>query len=375
MRYRAPEGTAFEGLDLRGGRQFVPVGGGALRQLDGGYIGYRLPEGFSLSGFGGAVSGTRFIYQQWPVNQDDLTYGPNWTAGGRAGWAYSDLVQLGLGYRHERLAGRMAFSEINWDTAMRPWSWAELLVDGVFDFNSGRLKQTRASLRGEVLPDLDAGVAYRYMAPDLFIARSSIFAIFSNELLQDFYGELEWAATRWLTLYGEVGGFIWGESCPDDDPTGICDDGKVLPKAMIRADVRYGFQGRHRASFEFERNGANDGGFWRWRGATRVALCDTLSAIVDTDFVLLDSRDDSVNFSIANQREQFAFTGGGFLSYDFHPNMSLLAGGSGMVSPLYDHAGTFTVRWNWTIDGKPSTASSATVAVARSSGGSGRGAL
>ena len=349
--YRAPEETLLEGLVLRGGRQFVAVGPSMYDQFDGGYASYRLPVGFDLSAFGGVVTGVRFVQQPWPIDEDDATFGPNWTAGGRLGYSFQDWVRVGVGYRQKRYAGRMAFNEIAWDLISQPLGELELLTDGVTELTAGRLKEARVSARYQINREINTGLGYRYTAPDLFVPRSSIFAVFSNEERQEILAEAVWSPLRWLTLQGEAGGLIFAGNCAAEGRADeICDGLTALPAARIRADLRYGPDKQHRGVFVFERNGARDGGFWRWRLATTLKLRYQASLVFDLDAVLLDDR--SAAFTPATDRTDFAFSGSGYLARQVTDSVHIMVGGQGYLSPLYSHSGTFTVRLNWLMDGQ-----------------------
>jgi hypothetical protein len=352
-RYHAPENSRFEGLELLVGRQFVPVGPSMLEQLDGATVRYRLPFGISATAFGGAVSGIRFVRQPWPVNQDDLEYGGNWTAGGRLGYSLGEHLTVGAGYRIKQYDGHTAFNELNWDFLAAPFSWLELFGDGVVELTVERLKQARVASRLQLTRALAATLGYRYSSPDLFIPRTSIFSVFSDELLQEAFVEGDWRASRALSMRGELAGVLYGETCS----TGVladetCDDAELQLRALGRADLRFGFAGRHRLTAEIERRGAPDGGYWRWRVANSLRATERLSLIVDLDWVYFDEPNEDF-FARADDPHRWGLAGSGYLGWQMNEQLSLLAGGRVWTSQLFDSAGSVMVRLSWTLDRMP----------------------
>jgi hypothetical protein len=350
LEYRAPIKTRFEGLRLRLGRQFVFAMPSTVEQLDGAMVGYRHPGGFDLQAFGGALTGIRFLRQPWPVVDDQDEYGPNWVAGGRVGYRYLDLAALGVSYGQKRYDGRPAFNELGWDALLGLHERISLFGAGSVELTAERLKTVRVGLRAELLHHLEASAGYRFASPDLYIPRTSIFAVFSDEVHQEAFVEAYWRVRRWLALTAEVAGRFYGESCTDSAMLGTsaCHDEQTA-NGSLRADLRLGPQGVHRMTFEFERVGAPEGGYTRWRGATRLALPGALSAVVDLDLTRLDKpTEDAV---IAREGDHlWAFSAAGYLGRSFLDAVRLLAGGRAMVSPLLSHAVAFLVRVEWVFD-------------------------
>lgn len=353
LHYRAPERHALNGLDLKLGRQFVSVGPSLLEQLDGAYVTYRLPKGFTLGAFAGSVAGVRFLRQPWPTADGGLEYGGNWTAGGRLGYELHDRLWLGAGYRLKQYDGETAFNELNWDLVTTPTTWLELLSDGVAELTAQRLKAARAAFRLLLRANLDAGGGYRYVSPDLFIPRTSIFAVFSDETFQEGFVDVDWRSARWLSLRAEAAGMVYGKTCLSGSLGAEgqrCDDSDVHLRGLASANARFGFGGRHRATLELERRGAPDGGYWRARLATSLRALERLSVVVDVDGVLFDRPSEVTYYEPSRDRHRWGLSGSGYLVWRLRHDLDLLAGGQGWTSPIFDAAGAVTVRLNWILD-------------------------
>jgi hypothetical protein len=350
LAWRAPRKHLLEGLSVQLGRHFVAAGPSALDQVDGLSLSYHLPRGFDLALFGGLSTGTRFFNQPWPFSHSDERLTSNWVIGGRLGYSFRDYFTTGLSYRMKYYAGELAHNEIGWDASITPINRLALVTEGVFELTAERLKEIKAEARVEVMRGLDLAAGYRYVSPDLYIPRTSIFAVFGNELHQLIYSEVVWSGWRWLRLSLELGGAFYAQACTSRP--GDCEEGSAELSALVRGDVKLDPLGRYRLIAEAERKGTPEGGFSRIRLGTRLNVWRTLSVIADLDLVLLDK---ALNPTvvITEDPSRVSFTGSAYLSYAFNPNLSLLAGGSGAVTPVYKNAGSFMVRLFWAYDGKP----------------------
>ena len=358
LEYAAPEESTLAGLQIRLGRQFVSAGPSVLEQLDGARVSYLLPMGLQLAAFGGVPTGIRFVRQPWIMGVHGDQYGDNWVVGGRLGYRLGDKLGVGASYRHKRHRGLVAHHEVGWDLTAAPLSWLELLCDGAVELTVERLKQLRAAVLLHPTRDLDLEAGYRLVSPDLYVPRSSIFAVFSDGVHQRAYVEGYWSRWRWLELSLEVGLRVYEEACSEVGGKTTCDEAAVVPGAALRAVLRMGPERLHRVVAEAQRVGTSDGGLTRFRVGSRMPLFSRLSLAVDLDVYLLDEirGEDNGNTS-------WSFAGSGYLSYELPRNFSIMAGGGGMVTPVFSNAASFLVRLNWFID-RPAPASK--VAVQRS---------
>ena len=361
LEYVAPHESALGGLRVRLGRQYVSAGPSILEQLDGGMVAYDLPQGLQVAAFGGAPTGIRFVHQPWIIGVHEDEYGSNWVVGGRLGYRFREVVSVGASYRHKRYRGLVGHHEIGWDLSAAPFSWLEVLADGVVELTVERFKEIRAGVVVRPMRELDLEAGYRFVSPDLYVPRSSIFAVFADDAHQQAYLEAHWARWRWLNLSAEVGTRFYSESCTNSSGTDLCDEATLTFNAALRGVLRLGPDGQHRGVVEAERIGTPEGGMTRFRAGVRMPLFAGISLAVDADAFLLDEEEDA---STTSASTNWSFVGSGYLSYSLPFNLSVLAGGQAMVTPIFSRAGSFMVRLSWLMDGP--ARSSSRVAVQRS---------
>ena len=348
LSYRAGAKSRLRGLELRLGRQFVAAGPSVLEQLDGAFVHYRSPFGLDLTTFGGVPTGVRFTRQAWPTGLDDYKTSGNWVAGGRIGYRVLDLANLGASYRHKRYDNELAFHELGWDAAIHPIRRAALIGNGTFELTAGRLKEARAMLRVDLHERVSAFGGYRFAEPDLFIPRTSIFAVFSDIKHQELFFETYWTPWRWLSLSAEIGSRLYGETCNND---GSCAQRQALPRGLLRADFRLGSERQYRISLLGEHVGAPDGGFTRGRIATYSQLWRKLSAVAEADLMYLEERQANAVFASTSESSRLALLGATYLTYALRDNLQLMAGGRLGVGPILKNEGSFLVRLIWEMDG------------------------
>jgi len=357
LEYRAPADSALAGLRATLGRQLVALGPSILEQLDGGTVAYRSSFGLDVAAFGGAVTGVRFVNQPWTINDDGTASGLGWVVGGRLGYRLRDLLRVGASYRHKRYEGQVAFNEVGWDLLVAPLDSLELLSSGAVELTSQRLKEARAGLRYRFLDELEAGAGYRFVSPDLYIPRSSIFAVFSDQEHQQAYLEGFWAPLRWLDLAAEVDLRLYGETCTRGAISGeACDDLELEVSGELTGTFRLGPRRQRKFVLEVERVGAPDGGYTRVRAGASSPLFWRLSAVADLDLYVLDAHDDGSG----HEHTSLGVYGRAYLSVSVLQGLSIMAGGGGMSSPQFTRAGSFMVRLRWDWETGGGGASSAT---------------
>lgn len=332
--YRVPgEGRLrfLEGLRVTAGRQFVSLGPTVLEQLDGGKLHYIHRSGLELGFFGGVPTGTHLAFQVWPVDDDSYDYGYNWLLGGRLG--YINLGRLGVGssFVHRRYDGQIADNDLGFDLSYSPFSLLDISGEGTLSLEAGRLKQIAARAALRPMRPLSVHLGYRYYSPDLWIPRISIFSVFSEETYQEAHLDARWSATRRLSFDASYGRRFYSQAGGSDEGAN---------RGALRAVYRLG-HGPGRAVGEVERLESPDNAANRARVALALPiylLRRTFRLIVDLDLMALDEEMNGA---------RLAASGGAFLEAPLVPGLTLLAGGSGGVSPLLKQAGSFVARLNW----------------------------
>lgn len=354
MQYIAPRKHMLEGLSLRLGRQFVASGPSAYDQIDGLWMQYKTPWRFSVAGHAGLNTGIRFLRQPWALNQNDLKYGGNFTAGGHVKVFPIQGVTLGASYRHLRYDNEVAFNELGWNAGTSLIPRVRMSTDGTFDLTAERIKELRAMASVNITRKITANGGYRYTQPDLFIPRTSIFAVFSNQDHQEAFMEAHYSPEHWLNFEFDGGLLFFGETCTSGTMGGgYCDDNEIEFRGEIRANMRFGAMYQHRVTLVGERYGAPDGGYTRGRIAERSQLSDKVSSTTSFDVFYLDNRDSNTGYVDISDKSQLSFTASLYVGYAALPNLTILAGGQGGVTPYLRNYAAFTVRLNWLIDSNP----------------------
>jgi hypothetical protein len=172
----------------------------------------------------------------------------------------------------------------------------------------------------------------------VWVPRTSIFAVFSEETFQEAALDGRWEATRVLTLDAGYGRRFYSAARDGRDGTAGAN------RASARATIRFGEQRAGRGLAEVERVEAPDNAFTRLRLATSVPLRlarRLVSCIVDLDLFVLDD---------ATRDTQVSFTGGAWVEVPLRPNVRVMAGGTASTTPLLQQAGTFLLRLTWDFE-------------------------
>ena len=180
-------------FEFRLGRQLMIGGAARVTQMDGLSLTGLAPYGFGLNVYGGAPVTQRF---------DDIHRGDA-MVGARAFWRYSMATELGLSIidvldnglaarRDAALDGRVAVARTLVLDAYALYSLIELR------FAEAQLAATWTPLR-----ELELSADAHHTAPDLFLPRTSIFAVFSNDTHDELGGTALIRPLRWLRIAGD----------------------------------------------------------------------------------------------------------------------------------------------------------------------------
>jgi hypothetical protein len=187
------EGALFDRrLQLRLGRQIVFTGGARAQPLDGGDAMVRLWRRVSLELWGGVPVTRRF-----GAHQGDAL------AGTRLSWRPTVDTELGASFVELVDGGRQARQDLGADARWRPLAWLTLTGYGLLSLLEARL------VEGDVAATLQPGRAlqlsldYRRTSPDLFLPRSSILSVFSQQTRDEAGGFVFWRPLLRLTVDGD----------------------------------------------------------------------------------------------------------------------------------------------------------------------------
>lgn len=179
-------------LSLRAGRQLVASGALRATQLDG-VTGRGLIGGaFGAEAWGGSPVVTRFE-----------TVGTNALAGGRVFWRKSFDAEIGASFVYALHRGDLARKDIALDGLYTPARNVTVSAVGQWSLADSRLEEARLAATWQPLQRLQLVVDAQRTAPDLFLDRTSIFAVFSEERRDEAGAEIVYRFFPALTLSGD----------------------------------------------------------------------------------------------------------------------------------------------------------------------------
>jgi hypothetical protein len=185
------------------GRTTVAAGNARMLQLDGGSVAFKLPAGFSLSGYGGAPVSARFSglggYGSSNPSQGNLAFG------GRAGWNLPGVLDVGISYAGVQDRGYPSRQDLAGDLRLTPLRWLSLM--GYLDYSLYGKAVASASANALFLVShaISVSVDYQYTVPSLFLAADSILSVFSNSNRNDIAANLHLALGKFAV---DVGGAV-----------------------------------------------------------------------------------------------------------------------------------------------------------------------
>ena len=172
-------------LMLRLGREHVMTGVARMIQIDGGEASLVLPYGFRVSGYAGAPVSQRFAsrsgLKSWNPVGGDLAYG------GRLGWSLAlpgvpgRGLDLGASANVVEDSGDPVRREVGADLRLRPIANVTLTGLGAYSVYDERFSEASLRVGWDATRKLHLDADWRFIAPDLFLARNSILSVFSAE--------------------------------------------------------------------------------------------------------------------------------------------------------------------------------------------------
>jgi hypothetical protein len=189
---------ANQRVSVRLGRQVVVEGTSRMLHLDGAQLVAILPSGFGVSAWGGAPVAPRFDARggDYATNATRASV----AYGGRASWAYGALVDVGISAALADDGGEVSRRDLGADLRVVPLHGYELRASGFYALGEQRLGQGEVAVSGQVRRDLNVYLDYQRIAPDLFLPRNSILAVFVADKRDDAGGGLIWTPARAVSV-------------------------------------------------------------------------------------------------------------------------------------------------------------------------------
>ncbi len=292
-------------VTLRLGRQLVVPGSAANLQLDGLAPTLRVGAGFGLSGFVGVPVTPRFGYSRG-----------EFATGARAFWSRSYESEVGVSILEILGAGRHVFRrDAGVDARYRLTD--SLALSGLARWSLPESRMAEADVAANWRPCryLDVTTDYRRTAPDLFLPRYSIFAVFAQETRDEFGGFV--ALRPWPRRLDVQGDF---HEVHDASGWGWNTGGK--------ASLRFGSNGGTRVGVESRRLRIPGGGYLMGRVFAWQTINTKIRLVADFDAYDLDQPLNGQNRS---------FFGSGSLVYDVAPAWRAVLTGMENVTPYATH--------------------------------------
>ena len=176
-------------LLVRLGRQLAVGGAVRATQFDG-----VTARGIMAYGLGAELFGGAPVQPRFGVSRGDAL------AGGRVFWTRSFDSEVGASFVYALRRGYLARKDVALDGSYTPWR--SINVSGLLQWSleEHRLAEARLTALWQVTPKVQLVADVQRTSPDLFLDRSSIFAVFSEEIRNEAGGELVWRILQPLTL-------------------------------------------------------------------------------------------------------------------------------------------------------------------------------
>ena len=186
------------------GRQFVTGGAVRAMQLDGLSATVTIPGNVGLSAFGGVPVIPRFALARGSA-----------TWGGRLFWRPTWETEIGASYfelwdRPEFTTGASEVSRRDVGLDFRTFLFSHLSLSGLGVFSVPETRFSELTLNARVMlpAEFEITGAFRHTSPDLFLPRTSIFAVFAETNRTEGALGLDWNGHAWSAgVDGRVIGF------------------------------------------------------------------------------------------------------------------------------------------------------------------------
>ncbi len=222
------------GWDIKAGRQMVFGGAARGLHLDGGTITYQTPINIGFQALGGLVVSPRHG-PDWYRNEesDDLDdYGSgfsdwkregelgDWAAGGRLFYRMTGFLAVGVSFLHVTRNDEIDHQVAGADADIVPFEWAALSGDLLMAVQETELQEANVGLDIFPMDIFSVALDYRHANPTLYISRTSIFSVFSDETYDAVGGTVRVFPFRQLHLHGGYHHHFYGyidDTSEEDD--------------------------------------------------------------------------------------------------------------------------------------------------------------
>lgn len=290
-------------FEFRLGRQLVVGGAARVTQMDGLSLTGNAPHGFGLTIYGGAPVTPRF-----GIHRGDAM------VGARAFWRHSVTTELGLSIIDVDDRGLANRRDAGFDARVAPTRTLVIDAYALYSLIELRFAEAQVATTWMPLNQLEISADAHHTAPDLFLPRTSIFSVFSNETHDEFGGRALVRPLRWLKLAGDY------HYLSSSDGTGHRGGGKLTLTPRRDGATVVGVELR-------ELSLTPTGGYTQTRVFAIQRLAPTLIVTLDGDYYRLER-------PINGQPN--SFTAAGTIGWDFAPGWRIVLSALADRTPLVD---------------------------------------
>jgi hypothetical protein len=295
-------------VTLRLGRQLLVAGAGRNLAFDGLGVTARPWRWVGLSAHAGVPVTPRFA-----VDRGDAM------VGGRAFVKPSWDAEAGVSFLQVLDAGEIARRDLALDARFVPARSLPLALSGfaLWSVPERRLGEGNVTATYQLGARVEVSGDFRRTAPDLFLPRNSIFAVFAQERRDEAGGFLYFRLLSRLRLQGSYHVIV------DDGGTGQDASAKLTASVGAGGGQRDG--GRATVGVESRRLDLPGSGYTSGRAFSTLQLSPLVLATLDASAFFFDA-------DVNGQRR--SFVGAAVLAYDFRPGWRAVASGIGSVTPF-----------------------------------------
>ena len=282
------------------GRQLVIGGAARVTQMDGLQLTGLAPHGFGLTIYGGV-----------PVTPHFSVHRGDGMVGARAFWRHSMATELGVSIIDVLDQGLASRFDLGFDGRVAAAPTLVFDAMAIFSLVEYRFAEAQATATWAPLRAIEVSGDAHHTAPDLFLPRTSIFSVFSNDTHDEYGGSFLVRAIRWLRIAGDYH-FI-------SSSAGTGHRGGAKATLSPSSGTTVGVELR-------ELSQTSTGGYFQSRAFGIQRVAPTLTVTLDADFFVLERPLNGQNTS---------FTAAGTVGWDFSPGWRLVLTGMADRTPLY----------------------------------------
>jgi hypothetical protein len=207
-------------LQLRVGREMVMTGVGRMIQIDGGEAIAILPGGFRISGYAGSPVSQRFSTRSgilsWNPVGGDLAYG------GRLGWSLAlpglpgRGLDVGASANVVEDSGDPVRQEVGADFRLQTVGDLTFTGFGAYSLYDERFSEGNVGATWSPVRKLHVTADWRFVAPDLLLARNSILSVFAATTRKSYGGGATYELRHGLTAGADYHLVLEPGSAPDE---------------------------------------------------------------------------------------------------------------------------------------------------------------